>query len=144
MFQGEYRNSMDAKGRVNVPAAFRDALRRFYGEERIVVTRDYDGCLAAYPVREWERDVLGTVRKLDLNDGYRRAYERFVVSPAVTCEPDRQGRILLPATLREYAGLDRTVLFAGGVGHFEIWDQARREECMARDLALLRQGPPRA
>ncbi len=141
-FPGEYRNAMDGKGRVNIPAVFRESLRERYGGEEVVLTRDYDGCLRAYPPREWERDVLAVVRELDVNDPYRRAYERFVVSPAVACAPDKQGRILIPATLREYAGLGKTVLFAGGASHFEIWDAARREARMEEDLAVLRQGPP--
>ncbi|OIO68169.1 MAG: division/cell wall cluster transcriptional repressor MraZ [Zetaproteobacteria bacterium CG12_big_fil_rev_8_21_14_0_65_55_1124] len=142
MFQGEYKNTMDAKGRVNIPASFRDTLRNRYGSEEVIITRDYDGCLHAYPPKEWERDVLATVRNLPVNDQWRRSYERFVVSPAVSCQPDRQGRILLPPTLREYAGLDKTVLFAGGAGHFEIWDVTRRDTQLEQDLAMLRNGPP--
>jgi len=139
-FQGEYKNTMDEKGRVNIPASFRETLRALYVDEYIIVTRDYDGCLRAYPPKIWERDVLASVRKRDINDQYRRAFERYVISPAVTCMPDKQGRILLPATLREHAELDKTVLFAGGDGHFEIWDIVRREACVQADLAILRQG----
>jgi len=144
MFQGEYKNTMDAKGRVNIPASFRDTLRNSYGDEQVIVTRDYDGCLHAYPPKEWERDVLSTVRALPVTDQWRRSYERFVVSPAVTCLPDKQGRILLPPTLREYAGLDKAVLFAGGAGHFEIWDGDRRDAQLERDLSMLKNGPPRS
>jgi len=144
MFQGEFKNTMDAKGRVNIPASFRDALRNRYGVEEVIVTRDYDGCLHAYPPKEWERDVLATVRGLPVTDAWRRSYERFVVSPAVSCVPDKQGRILLPQTLREYAGLDKTVLFAGGAGHFEIWDVSRREAQLEKDLAMLKNGPPQS
>lgn len=142
MFQGEYKNTMDAKGRVNIPASFRDTLRTRYGDEQVIVTRDYDGCLHVYPPKEWERDVLASVRGRDINDPWRRSYERFVVSPAVSCVPDKQGRILLPLTLREYAGLDKTVLFAGGASHFEIWDVVRRETQLEQDLSILRSGPP--
>jgi len=141
-FQGEYRNSMDGKGRVNIPASFRETLRARYADDCVIVTRDYDGCLRAYPPKEWERSVLASVRRFDINDAYRRAFERFVVSPAVSCLPDKQGRILVPATLREHAELGKTVLFAGGDGYFEIWDIARREACIKTDLAILRQGPP--
>ena len=144
MFQGEYKNAMDAKGRVNIPASFRDTLRNRYGSEEVVVTRDYDGCLHAYPPKEWERDVLSTVRALPVNDPWRRRYERFVVSPAVSCVPDKQGRILLPQTLREFAELSKTVLFAGGASHFEIWDVVRHEAQLEQDLAMLRDGPPQA
>jgi len=142
MFQGEFKNAMDAKGRVNIPAAFRDTLRTRYGSEEVIVTRDFDGCLHAYPPKEWERDVLSVVRGKPSTDAWRRSFERFVVSPAVTCVPDKQGRILLPPTLREYADLDKTVLFAGGAGHFEIWDVTRRDAQLEKDLAMLRNGQP--
>ncbi len=142
MFQGEHKNTMDAKGRVNVPASFRETLRARYGDEQVVVTRDYDGCLHAYPPKEWDRRVLANMQKLDFNDPWRRSYERFVVSPAVTCVPDKQGRILLPLSLRSFADLDKSVLFAGGAGHFEIWDITRREAQLEQDLVMLRSGPP--
>ncbi len=141
MFQGEHRNSMDEKGRVNIPSSFRETLRTRYANECIIITRDYDGCLRAYPPREWERSVLASIHRLDINDKYRRAYERFVVSPAISFLPDKQGRILIPTTLREHAGLDKTVLFAGGASHFEIWDTVRRQACIKEDLAILRKGP---
>jgi len=143
MFQGEYKNTMDAKGRVNIPASFRDTLRNRYASEEVIITRDYDGCLHAYPPKEWERDVLSTVRGLPVTDEWRRRYERFVVSPAVACVPDKQGRILLPLTLREFAELDKTVLFTGGASHFEIWDVSRHGKQLEQDLAMLRNGPPK-
>ncbi len=142
MFQGEHRNTMDEKGRVNIPAAYRETLRSRYADERVVVTRDYDGCLRAYPPKEWERSVLAHVRSRNIDDPWRRAYERYVVSAAVTCLPDRQGRILVPPTLREHAGLGKCVLFAGGANHFEIWDADRRLDQLKLDLAVLRNGPP--
>ncbi len=142
MFQGEHRNAMDEKGRVNIPASFRETLRTRYADEHVIVTRDYDGCLRAYPPKEWERCVLANVRSRNIDDPWRRSYERYVVSAAVTCLPDKQGRILLPATLREHAELGRTVLFAGGASHFEIWDAAQREARLKQDLAVLKNGPP--
>jgi len=141
-FQGEHKNTMDGKGRVNIPASFRETLRTRYADEQVIVTRDYDGCLRAYPPKEWEQSVLPSVRQRDINDEFRRSYERFVISPAITCIPDKQGRILLPATLREYAELDKTVLFAGGASHFEIWDIVRRETRIKEDLTILKKGPP--
>jgi MraZ protein len=142
MFQGEHINTMDDKGRVSIPAVFREFLRSGFDDESLIITRDYDGCLRAYPPREWDRGVLANIRSLNIEDPWRRSYERYVVSPAVTCLPDRQGRILLPQTLRDHAGLNRTVLFAGGASHFEIWDSARREARLQEDLALLQQGRP--
>ena len=142
MFQGEHINTMDDKGRVSIPAVFREYLRSGFDDEQFIVTRDYDGCLRAYPRREWERSVLANIRSLPIDDAWRRSYERYVVSAAISCLPDRQGRILLPQTLRDHAGLSKTVLFAGGASHFEIWDSARREARLKEDLDLLRQGRP--
>jgi len=144
MFQGEHKNVMDGKGRVNIPASYRETLLTFYDDGRVIVTRDYDGCLRAYPPKEWERNVLANVRSLNINDPWRRSYERYVVSAAVTCLPDKQGRILLPQALREHAELNKTVLFAGGASHFEIWDISRREARLAEDLVLLKHGPTRS
>lgn len=133
---------MDGKGRINIPASFRETLRLRYADEHVIITRDYDGCLRAYPPKIWDRDVLPSVTQLDINDQFRRSFERFVISPAITCLPDKQGRILLPATLREFAVLDKAVLFAGGASHFEIWDIARREARIKEDLSMLKKGPP--
>jgi MraZ protein len=140
MFQGEFENTMDSKGRISIPAAFRDALKRRYNDEAIVITRDYDGCIRVYPTKEWERVVLAEVRGKPIDDPWVRAFERFVISPAVTCQPDRQGRILVSSVLRDHAGLKKKVVFAGGANHFEIWDADARQQTLQQDLAILRKG----
>jgi len=140
MFQGEYANTMDAKGRVSIPAAFRETLRQRYDSDCVVITRDYDGCIRVYPPREWERIVLSEVRNKPIDDEWVRAFERFVISPATTCQPDKQGRILISQVLREHAKLDKKVIFAGGANHFEIWDAALREAKLTDDLNILKKG----
>lgn len=140
MFQGEFENTMDSKGRISIPASFRDALKRRYDDESVVVTRDYDGCVRVYPPKEWERVVLAEVRDKPIDDPWVRAFERFVISPAITCQPDRQGRVLISAVLREHAGLKKKVVFAGGANHFEIWDAEARQQQLEQDLAILRKG----
>ena len=140
MFQGEFENTMDSKGRISIPASFRDALKRRYDDESVVVTRDYDGCIRVYPPKEWERVVLAEVRDKPIDDPWVRAFERFVISPAITCQPDRQGRVLISAVLREHAGLKKKVVFAGGANHFEIWDAEARQQQLEQDLAILRKG----
>ena len=124
MFQGEHRNNMDEKGRVSIPATFRDSLKRHYDDDRIIITRDFDGGLRGYPPKEWDR-VHQDIRKLSRNDPKVRAYERFVVSAATECVPDKQGRILIPPSLRSYAGLDREIVILGMPNRFEIWDRER-------------------
>ncbi len=141
MFQGEYSNSMDDKGRVSIPAAFREALRRDYGDDRIVVTRTpHDPCLNAYPIRVWNR----LLARLNQQQPSRelRAYRRIVLGSAQEYTPDKQGRILIPQNLREYAGLTRAVQFAGAGEIFEIWDRATWDRQLEADLALARNFEP--
>ena len=140
MFEGEHTVSMDDKGRVSIPAGFREALRRLYDDERVVITRDFDGCLRVYPPKEWERKVLQKVRSQPSNDPKVRAYERFVISPATTCSPDKQGRVLVSPTLRRDADLNKQVVFAGGPDYFEIWDVDRRTAKLEEAQALLLAG----
>jgi len=140
MFEGEHTVSMDDKGRVSIPAGFRETLRRLYDDERVVITRDFDGCLRAYPPVEWERKVLQKVRSMPMNDPKIRAFERFVISPATTCSPDKQGRVLVSPTLRQDASLSKQVVFAGGSDYFEIWDADRRNSVLAEAQKLLLDG----
>ncbi|MFQ5581221.1 MAG: division/cell wall cluster transcriptional repressor MraZ [Mariprofundaceae bacterium] len=140
MFQGEYANTMDAKGRVSIPAAFRETLKQRYDSDCVIITRDYDGCIRVYPPKEWERVVLSEVRNKPIDDEWVRAFESFVVSPATACQPDKQGRILISQVLREHAKLNKKVIFSGGANHFEIWDGALREDKLMADLAILKKG----
>jgi MraZ protein len=140
MFEGEHTVSMDDKGRVSIPAGFREALRRLYDDERVVITRDFDGCLRAYPPKEWERDVLQKVRAQNTNDAKVRAFARYTISPATTCSPDKQGRVLVSPTLRKDAALNKQVVFAGGPNYFEIWDVDRRDTMIEKAQALLQAG----
>ncbi|RMH52277.1 MAG: division/cell wall cluster transcriptional repressor MraZ [Zetaproteobacteria bacterium] len=142
MFEGEYNVSLDDKGRVSIPAPYREALRRGYDDLRLVVTRDYDGCISLYPPREWERTVLAEVRRRPFNDPWARALQSFMISAAVTCTPDRQGRIPIAQSLRAYAQLRKKVVFSGGLTHFQLWDEARRAEKLQRDLEILRAPAP--
>lgn len=120
MFMGEYNHSIDTKGRIIVPAKFRDAL----GEE-FVVTQGLDGCLFLYPEEEWSHFV----NELKNLPGSREArqLQRYFMAGAVTCEIDKQGRILLPAKLREGAALIKDVVFVGVLAKIEIWSKERWE-----------------
>jgi len=120
---------MDEKGRVSLPARFREALGS-EGDFRLVVTTNVDpggSCLVAYPLKEWQA-FQERISGLPQFDEAVIQLRRLHVAGACECTPDRQGRILIPATLREYAGLRAEVLFAGLGASLEIWDKARWEE----------------
>lgn len=115
MFMGEYKHNIDTKGRVIVPAKFRDALGEVF-----VVTRGLDQCLFAYPMTEW-RLLENKLKKLPLTKKDARAFTRFFFSGAVECEVDKQGRINLPAPLRKYANLERGCAVIGVSNRVEFW-----------------------
>ena len=122
MFMGEYSHSIDAKGRLIIPSRFRDAL----GEE-FVLTKGLDGCLSIYPQSEWEA-FEQKLRALPLTNKNARAFTRFFVASATPCELDKQGRILVPATLREYADLEKDVVLTGNINRIEIWSKRKWSE----------------
>jgi MraZ protein len=116
MFLGEYQHSLDAKGRVILPARFRDQL-----EGGAVMARALDGCLAVYPVSEFDR-VAAKLREARERGARERQAARSFFTGAVEITPDKQGRVAIPAHLREYASLEREVIVAGNFDHLEIWD----------------------
>jgi MraZ protein len=115
MFTGEYRHSVDAKGRVAIPARFRLQL-----EEGAVVVRWIDGCAAIFPRPAFEA-LASKVSSLPLADGNARSFSRFLSSSAFEVERDGQGRIVLPATIREWAALATEAVVVGAWDHVEIW-----------------------
>lgn len=121
MFNGEYNHSIDAKGRLIIPAKFREAL----GEE-FVVTKGLDGCLFVFSNVEWQA-FEEKLKTLPLTNKNARQFIRFFVAGATTCELDKQGRILLPGTLREFAGLEKEVVITGTLTRIEIWSKAMWE-----------------
>ena len=122
MFMGEYNHSIDAKGRMIVPAKFREQL----GNE-FVVTKGLDGCLFVYSNEEWHR-IEENLRDKPLTSREARKFMRFFFAGAATCELDKQGRILLPPVLREYANLQKDVVLVGVLSRVEIWDKDRWQE----------------
>lgn len=129
MFMGEYNHTIDAKGRLIIPSRFRELL----GEE-FVLTKGLDGCLFIYPMNEWEAFEM-KLKTLPLTDKNARAFSRFFVAGATMCELDKQGRILVPSTLREFAGLDKDVVLAGNLSRIEIWSKEKwSENCDYDDM----------
>ena len=127
MFMGEYNHSVDAKGRLIVPAKFREQL----GEE-FVVTKGLDGCLFVYPQEEWKH-IEDKFREVPLTTKDARKFSRFFFAGAASCEIDKQGRILIPGVLREYAGLEKDVVLVGVLSRIEIWDKHNWEESNTYD-----------
>lgn len=117
MFLGEYQHSLDAKGRLIVPSKFREGLG-----ETFVATKGLDNCLFLYHIEEWEI-IEQKIRNLPLTRGDVRAFARFFFSGACECEMDKQGRILLPLNLREYAEIERDVVIIGVGSRAEVWSK---------------------
>jgi MraZ protein len=122
MFLGEFEHSLDSKGRLAIPAKFRVRLG-----EGAIVTRGLDGCLVIYPAAEWQA-FAEQLDKLPSTQPDVRNFKRFIFSGATECDFDRQGRVLIPAFLREYAGLEETAVVVGQFSKVEIWGQARWQE----------------
>jgi MraZ protein len=122
VFTGEYRHTVDDKGRVAVPARFRTQLA-----EGAFVSRWLDACLAIHTRAGWDA-LAAKVAELPITDQGSRLFQRFIFAGAVEVEVDRQGRILLPAFLREAAGLDGEAVVVGSRDHAEIWAPARWDD----------------
>ncbi|GGN49222.1 MULTISPECIES: division/cell wall cluster transcriptional repressor MraZ [Oceanobacillus] len=122
MFMGEYKHNVDTKGRMIVPAKFREELG-----DTFVVTRGLDKCLFAYPMNEW-KIIEDKLKQLPLTKKDARAFTRFFFSGAVECEVDKQGRINIPSTLRTYAALEKECVVIGVSDRVEIWAGEKWEE----------------
>lgn len=117
MFIGEYIHNIDEKGRLAIPVKFRNRLG-----DGAVVTRGLDNCLSLYTATAWEKQ-LEKLADLPQTQKKSRAYSRFILSGAFAVETDKQGRIVLPQALREYAGIKDSAVVTGLGDHVEIWDQ---------------------
>ena len=119
MLLGEHEHSLDDKNRLTLPARLRAAF-----EDGVVVTRGLDGCLFAYPRAEWEQ-MAGRLQSLDPLSQESRMMQRHFFAGAAQGELDKQGRLVLPPSLIEHAGLTREITVAGVHDHLEIWDRAK-------------------
>ena len=116
MLKGEYNHSIDTKGRVTVPARFREVLG-----DSFVITRGFEGCLSAYPMERWDR-IEKNLMALSLTNAAGRKLTRLFLGNAIECEVDKKGRILIPQPLRNAAGITRDVVLTGLGDHIEVWD----------------------
>ena len=125
-FMGEYHHSIDLKGRLFIPARFRQGLGDLF-----VLTKGLDGCLFAYPRAEWAA-LEQKLKSLPFTKSDARAFVRFFFSGACECEVDKQGRILIPGNLRAYAHLEKEVVIIGVSSRVEIWARDMWEQYSAR------------
>ncbi len=119
MFRGLATLNLDSKGRMAIPTRYRDSLLR-HCNGQMVITVDRDHCLLLYTLPDWEEIERKLVKLPSFNRQARRL-QRLLIGHATECEMDGNGRILLPPALREFAGLDKTVVLIGQGNKFEVW-----------------------
>lgn len=120
-FTGEYRYSLDNKGRINIPSKFRSALSKL-SNENFVITKGMDSCIVAYPLEEWQIRVESGLRELSSTSSKNRKLVRSITRFANTVKLDAQGRIQITPNLKEYADLEKEVIIIGVVNKIEIWN----------------------
>lgn len=117
MFIGEYQASIDDKGRIAIPAKFRALLKG-----NVVITRGLDNSLFLYTLSEWKK-LAEKLASLPLTSANSRAFARLMLAGAVDCELDKQGRIILPSYLKDFAKVQKKVIFAGLYNRVEVWSE---------------------
>ena len=123
MLMGEYEHSLDAKGRLIMPAKLRQDIG-----EKFILTKGLDGCLFAFSTQEWI-NFEEKLKSLPLSDKNARSFVRFFLAGATECEIDKQGRFLIPANLRESAKLDKDAMIVGVGTRLEIWNKEIWQKC---------------
>ena len=144
MFRGHFEHAVDDKGRVAIPARFREALSGLQ-EERLVVTKYVQRgrrCLDVYPLATWKQlEVrLQAQRRFDTR---LVSFRNYYVSGAHECQLDTQGRVLLPQHLRDYAAVKRDAVFTGDIDKFRIWDKDAWQQVFAADELAFLEDPER-
>lgn len=122
MFIGEYNHNIDQKGRLAIPVRFRNQLG-----EGGVITKGLDNCLSLYTASAWEKQVA-KLEQLPQTQAKSRAYSRFILAGAFAVETDKQGRVVIPQALKEYAGIKGAVIVTGLGDHVEVWDTKAWDE----------------
>lgn len=140
MLRGTHAISLDTKGRLGIPTRFRDKCRELCHDEMggiLVCTVDvFEPCLLLYPLAEWEL-IEKKLRLLSRLVPQERRLQRVLLGHAAECELDGQGRVLLPSTLRQHAGLEKKIMLVGQLNKFEIWDEQRWQQQINDDLQAL-------
>ncbi len=121
-FHGEYEATVDAKGRFLLPGGLKKQLPE--EESRFILSRGFEKCLTLYPLKSWEL-IIAKISKLNDFDPKVRQFRRQFLGGATEIELDGAGRMLLPGTLREFAGLNKDIVLAAALDRFEIWDASK-------------------
>ncbi len=121
VFMGEYAHNIDKKGRMIIPAKFREEL-----DMKVIITRGLDGCLNAYTKQQWEI-IYDQLLKLPTTKKDARMFVRMMTSKAAECEIDAQGRVLIPSSLIAVAQLQKECMIIGAANHIEIWAKEKWE-----------------
>lgn len=133
MFRGANSINLDAKGRIAIPAKYRERLRESC-DSQIIVTIDLEQpCLTLFPLPHWEQ-LERQLQSLSNTNAVHQSIKRLLLGHAAECELDKNGRVLLPAVLREHAGLDKHLLLAGMGNTFQIWDEVRWNDRIRKDM----------
>ncbi len=132
MFRGSFEHAIDDKGRLSIPARYREILKRRRERELVLVDLLFDTCIAAYPIKAWQQIEQNLLSK-GHSDKRFRDYVRFISARAVESPVDGQGRILIPPQLREKADLRRDVVIIGVLDKIEIWNKERWAQFSAQE-----------
>lgn len=120
LFLGEYDHALDDRGRLTIPRKIRQEL----GADEVIVSRGFDACIFGFDRESWEREAAKQL-EAPVTDEKAREVRRYMFAGAQKVEADKLGRILLPALLKEYAGITGDVMVVGAGDHFEIWDTTK-------------------
>jgi MraZ protein len=123
MFRGRYEHTIDSKGRISIPSKFREILSEKY-DDRLVIT-NFDHCLVAFPYEEWNILIEQKIGTFSIMRKEMSAFLRYFYSSAIDCVIDKQGRLLIPQTLRDYANLQKEVVLVGEGRFIEIFAKER-------------------
>lgn len=135
MFRGSFTLTLDDKGRLALPARYRDRLLS-ENQGQLICTIDlHDPCLLLFPLAEWE-EIEEKLQSLSSLNPQERRLQRILLGNATECDMDKSGRILLPAFLRQHAGLNKNIRLVGQLNKFEIWDEAAWQERLTADIEL--------
>jgi len=135
MFRGSFTLTLDDKGRLALPARYRDRLLS-ENQGQLICTIDlHDPCLLLFPLAEWE-EIEEKLQSLSSLNPQERRLQRILLGNATECDMDKSGRILLPAFLRQHAGLGKNIRLVGQLNKFEIWDEAAWQDRLTADIEL--------
>ncbi len=127
LFLGEYDHALDDRGRLTIPRKIRQEL----ATDEVIVSRGFDACIFGFDKESWEREASKQL-EAPVTDEKARQVRRYMFAGAEKVEADKLGRILLPALLKEYAGITANVVVVGAGDHFEIWDKTKWMEYKRR------------